>query len=115
MDEQPLSRIGVYSVPAVTMSSSDTSSTSTTTTTTNSVQSKLTISGWAMIPFIMVCTILAMALYRRNEGRPLMGRHRDVLLWGGGAVAFFGISLGMMFLPLPVGKKQQTCTSSIES
>lgn len=69
-----------------------------------SLRQNAIISTWALVPFVLSCTILAVVLYHHNNRRPLTGKvGGDAVLWIAAAVVFFGSSFGMMALPIPTG------------
>lgn len=68
---------------------------------TSALEQRAILSGWALVPFVAVCFILAGFLYNRHKKPLTESVGMDAALWGSAAVVFFGITFGMMQVKLP--------------
>ena len=65
--------------------------------------SKLIISGLALVPFALAAAVIFFPMYIRSGGLPLFGQAwKDVLVCFAALLTFFGTSLLLMFVKLPV-------------
>lgn len=69
-------------------------------------QSKLVISAIAVVPYLVIMTLMLIPLYVANK-KPLLGaKWKDALLWVGSVVAFYGLSFGFMYIPWPIPESE---------
>jgi hypothetical protein len=82
------------------------------------LEQKVAISLWALIPFLLVVVVMfGVGLHHRNadserktrkDGVLTKSLGGDIALIGGGTVLFSGLTLGMMFIPNLAGTKKST-------
>ena len=67
---------------------------------------KAQISGIALIPYVIVLAIIMWVVYERLSNRGVSTvtskAGLDVLLWVGTIVLYYGLSLGLMYVPMKI-------------
>jgi hypothetical protein len=67
-------------------------------------QTKLFIAAISVVPYLIVILLLLIPLYVVNK-KPLLGaKWKDALLWIGSILVYYGVSVGIMYVPWPMPK-----------
>ena len=62
-------------------------------------EQKLVISAISLIPYVLATALLMIPLYVVQKKALLGASWKDALLWLGGLVVYYGLSVGFMYMP----------------